>query len=162
MAESTLELEQQQAAWARQLATDQVQRASQARAAEQRRARQAVPAAAQAAESLLGTVNQAAAAKPWQTAHEIVEGLGFQFFMLAAILAAVPAAGLFLVRYFFGNVQHRVPAMGPAELVYRSSKVIFILFVAGIEVLLILAIGYFMKNPIGAFLNLLKGVVGGS
>lgn len=82
----------------------------------------------------------------WQRAHEIVEALSFQFFMLGALLMAPAATAMFLFRWLAGNGLHgmwtldfrgisvpAVPPMSATEFVYRGGKNIIIAIVFLVE-----------------------------
>lgn len=104
----------------------------------------------------------------WQQAHEIIEGLAFQFFLLGALLAG-PLAALFLgLRYFLGNVLHGwiqirragvevplVPPMTIVEQTYRGAKVSFILLISAVEwLIIIVAIAILVKPTLAVQLGL--------
>lgn len=96
----------------------------------------------------------------WQRAHEIIEGLAFQFFFLGALLAAPLADGLFVIRYFGGNVFNggsdqgeeassiwNIPSISNTELIYRGWKLILINLLSGLEWLILILIVKLVTDP---------------
>jgi len=96
----------------------------------------------------------------WQKAHEIVEGIAFQFFLVGALLGGPLAGGLFLVRFFVGNGLHggfeiergdislpAVPPMSTTELIYRSAKVGFIVLLSGLEWVILILLFRITTDP---------------
>ncbi len=99
----------------------------------------------------------------WQRAHEVVEGLAFAFFWLAALVMGPIALALYGIRFFVGNVfkggfsiqiqgvsVRAVPSMEIVELVYRTARVLFITILSAVLWALLILIIYFITHPLEA------------
>ncbi len=112
--------------------------------------------------------------RAWQTVHEVVEDLSFQFFGLLSIVIGPVVIALFLIRWVGGHWLNGisqigvpsnvplppgmdaardlhvplVPSFSAAEAVYRTSKVVFISLITGILWGLIIFILYFIFHPL--------------